>query len=307
MELKKNPLSVVMVLAVGLIFLGGLVYVCQMLYFSAQSSVDTWIGGKGEDGMVSESPSMAPSPDMDYVGGGRGNTGKDMAIEPGLVTNGGDGSKIVKSASMSMTVADFDSTVTMIKEQVKAVSGFVQNLSDTGTDNNRRVILSVRVPSDKFDEMLGKIKALGVEVEGVSENSDDISETYMDLQARLKTQKALEKQYLELLDKATKVDDILAVQRELAVVRQNIEMYESQMKFYDNQSDMSYISVSMTKASEALDVTGDGWRPFGVVVEAFTALVGFGKTLLTLAIWVLIFSPVVLVPYWIFKMVKKEK
>lgn len=238
------------------------------------------------------------------------------SVEPGVISkdliypptpgygSGGDGSKLIKTAQLSITVSDFDKTVNQIKSKVSEVKGFVANLSDSGTLNDRVISITLRVPQNKFDEVLTSIKGLASEVKSINEGADDISEVYQDTQARLKTQKAYETQLLKLLDKATKVSDIISIQQQLSSVREQIEMYELQLKNYDSQVDMSTVVLTIQKAPEALDVAGDGWKLMGVVKEALTSLVAFGKGVLTLSVWLIVFSPVVLIPYAIYKLVK---
>lgn len=303
MKISK-PIQLILFLFGGVIVLSLLAYVTTLFVFPktmtlmgnsvSQDEVVTYDGGMG-----------AP----DYREG----------VEPGLISkdliypptpgygSGGDGSKLIKTAQLNITVSDFDKTVNEIKSKVNEVKGFVAYLSDSGTLNDRVVTITLRVPQDKFDEVLTSIKGLASEVKSINEGADDISEVYQDTQARLKTQKAYETQLLKLLDKATKVSDIISIQQQLANVREQIEMYELQLKNYDSQVDMSTLSVTIQKAPEGLDVAGDDWKLMGVVKEALTSLVALGKSLLTLSVWLVVFSPVVLIPYAIYKITVKGK
>src|SRR5690606_28005726 len=97
-------------------------------------------------------------------------------------------------------------------------------------------------PSSSFDSTVKKIKDLGVDVLSTSEDSSDITRTYIDLEARLKSQKALEEQLLSILTKATTVEDTLAVQEHLSRVRTEIESLQSQIDYYASQVSMSTIT-----------------------------------------------------------------
>ncbi len=274
----------------GLIVLSVLVFACAFLFFpTAYSSIK-------DSNSLNPTTDEAESPSYGGMGtDGKVVDGRDL-IYPPVTSTGGDGSKLVKSSSISISVTDLDNSTNAIKSLVTEKKGFVQSLTDSGTDNDRSVTISIRVPSSSFDEVLTKVKALGAEVLKVSEGSDDISETYADTKARLKTQKALEQQLLTLLNRATKISDILEIQTQLTNVRTQIEMYESLIKNFDSQVDMSVVYISMTKASEAISVTGDSWRPVGVFKEALSALVALGKGLVNLTIWAIVFSPLVLIP-----------
>lgn len=313
----NKPIKIILVLLVGLGLLGLLSFLAVTFVFN-QSNTATCDGNcvtfseTLKETISDIQDNKVRDQVAEYQEGSSGVT--KISADPGITTimppvydNGGDGSKLVKSAFVAMTVSDFDKAVSGVKALVSQYKGYVINMYDSGVVNARAVTISVRVPSDKFDTSVTEIKALGVEVVSSSENSDDISATYKDLQARLKNQKAYEKQLLSILNRATKVSDILEIQREVSQVRQEIESMESQIKSFDTQVAMSVISVSMTKASEALDVTGNNWKPQGVFAEALTSLVSFGKSIATLIIWAVVFSPIVLVPYGIYYFVKKSK
>lgn len=265
---------------------------------------------QSEGSTVEESSNSGVVGAPEYDKGGMPSDGRDLLYpspNPMPGSNGGDGSKLIKSATLGIKVKDFDKTIGDMKAKVTDVKGFVQYLTDSGTLNNRTVSIIVRVPQDKFEETLTLFKGYATEVVTLNEGADDISETYQDMQARLKNQKAFEKQLLVLLDKATKVSDILSIQQQLAVVREQIEMYESQLKNYDTQVKMSSINVTLYQAQEAINVVGNEWKLVGVTKEAFAALVYFGKGLLTFTVWAVVFSPVVLIPYAIYKVVKSNK
>lgn len=298
MEFPK-PLKVILILVGGLITLWLLSLVASA-YIYTEKNKQVEVTGKNsvtEDSMGGRDADpgiMAPD-------------GKDAyLIYPGY-GEGGDGSKLVKNSSIAIDVKDIDSTVSSIKTHVETVKGFVQSLSDSGTDNTRTTSMTIRVPYAEFDSTMTKLKSLAVEVVSVSEGSDDVSGTYQDIQTRLKTQKALEKQLLALLEKATKMSDILTLQTELANVRSTIESYELQLKNYDNQVNMSTVYIKISKASEALDVTGDVWKPFGVFKEALTSLVEFAKGIVNVSIWAVVYSPVILVPAGIVWFATKKK
>ena len=85
---------------------------------------------------------------------------------------------------------------------------------------------SIRVPDEKFDQAMAELRKLAVRVERESTTSQDVTEQYTDLQARLNNAKATEKQYLALLDKAATVEDMLSIQDSLSRVRTEIEQIQ---------------------------------------------------------------------------------
>jgi len=96
------------------------------------------------------------------------------------------------------------------------------------------------------------------------------------------------------------------VQRELSQVQQNVEVMESQLKYYNSQIEMSSVTISMELSSESLEVTGDKWQPVGVFKEAVASLVMLLKDLGTFVIWAAVFSPVLLLLYLVARLVSKR-
>ena len=291
---KKMAMKIVIILIGSLAVIGILAYVVTT-YFIPASSTTSNMTGAG-----------------DYLISSIGGTpSKEISLPSSLTdtvtVRNTNTSKVIKTATISMSVHDFDTVVTGIRGIITTEKGYVQNLSDSGTLNDRAITITIKVPTAKFDTVLTQVKALGVEVVSAYENTDDVTQAYQDLQARLKNQKALEAQLLTILNKATKISDILLVQGQLSTVREQIELLQTQIKYYDTQTDYASISITLTKASESISVTGAKWLPVGIAKEAFAVLVEVGKSLGTLLIWAVVFSPIVIIPLVIYKIAKSIK
>jgi hypothetical protein len=285
-ERSGRTLSLLLTLSLGFITVGLLAYVIGLVWMPPQTVT-------GEKGVM-------PSEEGYDLGGAPDFVDRDVAGD-----DKGDGESsdqfVIKTASIDMTVEDLDDASESVRKYAKEVGGSVENLYDSGQDENRSVVATIRVPAAAFDSVVKKLKDMGVDVNTSDENSSDITEVYKDLEARLKNQKALEAQLLEVLDIADEVEDILAVQRELSIVREEIETLQASLDYYDSQTEMSSITVYMSQSSESLDVNSDPWRPVGVFREAVASLVYILKSLGSLLIWAAVLSPLVLVPYWVAK------
>ncbi|MCX6008642.1 MAG: DUF4349 domain-containing protein [Chloroflexi bacterium] len=116
-----------------------------------------------------------------------------------------------------------------------------------------------------------------------------------------------EAQYLELLKKAEKVEDMLAVQRELSNVRGQIEQVKGRIQYLERTSDMALIEVNLQKTKP---IDGTGWSALETLKSAVRGLFNFGKVLATVVIWLAIFSPiwiVILLVVLYFKRWRKKK
>jgi predicted component of type VI protein secretion system len=207
--------------------------------------------------------------------------------------------KIVRTGSITAEVADIEKTQDAIAAIADQYNGYVvsSNRQDNGGDPVGDV--SIRVPADKFDEGMQKLRALAIKVLNESTNSQDVTEQYTDLQAQLKNQQATEAQYLEILKKADNVKDILEVQKELSDVRGTIESLQGFIQYLDRTSDMSLIQITLTKSKPIGEST---WDITGIFKSAVDGLITFGKALLSILIWLLVFSPVwiiILVVVWL--------
>ena len=201
--------------------------------------------------------------------------------------------EIIKTASMSMAADDIDITLTSIQDLETEYDASSTNLQDSGKGADRYVYLTIKVEESKFEELYNKLRALPGEFSYSSIGSSDVTESVTDLQSRLLNLQKLETQYNEILKSATTVDDILAVQKELATTRTDIEAIQTQLKNIDNQTSYSYITITISQSSTGTQLSDNEWRPIGILKEAGRTLVGFAKFLGTGLIYVLVFSPVI--------------
>jgi hypothetical protein len=197
--------------------------------------------------------------------------------------------KIVKNGDMTLEVNDITVAITGVAAVAKDLNGYVVSSNKSGDPEITYGQISIRVPSDRFDEAFNKLRQLAVNVPNESTNSQDVTEQYTDLQAQLRNLQATEAQYLELLKKAEKVEDILAVQRELSNVRGQIEQIQGRIQYLDRTSDMALINVNLQKTKP---LGGTAWSALETLKSAARGLVTFGKVLADVLIWVAIFSPI---------------
>jgi hypothetical protein len=139
--------------------------------------------------------------------------------------------------------------VTGATSQVRAIAeaagGFVEQLSSSGVDESQRSTLTIRVPQDEFFSVFEQIKALG-KVQNETAGSEDVTERFIDLEARLKSAKREEASLLSLLDRAEQVSEVLIIERELARVRTELERVQGQLNFLERRVDLATISVFLT-------------------------------------------------------------
>jgi len=203
---------------------------------------------------------------------------------------------IIKTGDISMVVENVRAGIKAISDYVVEKGGFVvsSNVDKTGLTLYGNI--TFRIPVGVFDQAGEDIKNMG-EVTSESMNGQDVTEEYVDLDAQLKNYRATEQQFLEIMKKAYEIEDILAVQNQLTIVRGNIERIEGRMKYLRESASMSTLSVYLSTDPDVLPAWDeeDQWKPWGVIKEAVRSLVSFGQGLVNLLIWVVIYIPLWLI------------
>jgi len=153
--------------------------------------------------------------------------------------------KVIKTAHLRLEVADFDGAVEELERLALEAGGYVSNSNYRITSGNRRKgTISIRIPEENFGRVIDDIKKLG-RVVSFSSSGQDITEEYIDLEARLRNLKRQEERLLELLDRATSVKDVLEVERELMRVRGEIERLEGRLRYLSNRVEYATVNVEL--------------------------------------------------------------
>ena len=238
---------------------------------------------------------------------GRGTTAVYDAAQPsfqGDTSNTVD-RKLVKTGTLTLEVNDISKIQDEITALAIQMNGYVVSSNQSGEeDKEPGGFISIRIPVDKFDEALQKIKPLAVKVLYETTNSQDVTEQYTDLNAQLHNLEATEAQYLELLKKADNVKDMLDVQRELSNVRGNIDSIKGRIQYLDRTSDMSLIEVTLKKNKP---VGESKWDVLNILKSAVDGLVTFGQVIVTIIIWLLVFAPVWIIILVIIFLIRRRK
>jgi len=170
--------------------------------------------------------------------------------------------KIIRNADLTIETDSPTDGLRKITSIAEGHGGFVvtsefkQNDSSGQSKATQTVTVVARVPSSQFNGALEQIRAAGNRVIQEKVSGQDVSEEYLDLEARIRTKKALETQFIEIMKRAGKVEDALSVQRELAEVRTEIEKLEGRRRFLENQASLSTINVTLRPPTQIVNATG---------------------------------------------------
>lgn len=181
--------------------------------------------------------------------------------------------KIIYSANIKIEVADFAKNVDEVKKIAKQNSGHIgSNTIEKTLQKTRIAQIVLRIPPNKFDAVISKIKSLG-EVLSESQQGQDITKEFYDLEARLNNAKKFEVRILKLLEtKTAKIKDVLEVERELSRIRESIETMQGDLRYYSNLVGLATISLEIQEKGVNLPSRINILQPIiDTFSEAFTA------------------------------------
>ena len=194
--------------------------------------------------------------------------------------------KIVKTGHITLEVGNIAETMDEIADMADELNGYVVSSHKYEHERGVSGSILIRVPSERFEQAFAKLRQLAIAVPYETTTAMDVTEEYIDLEARLRNLLATEAQYLALMEKAETVDEMLMVQRELSNVRGEIERIEGRMKYLERTSEMSLIEVNLQETKGLIE----HWSASVALKSAVRGLTAFGTGLATVFIWLGVFS-----------------
>jgi hypothetical protein len=207
--------------------------------------------------------------------------------------------KIVYTVSLDLIVRDTAEAFEGVQQIAEEMGGYISDSNLWRDQDHQRGSMTVRVPAERLDEAVTKFRALAVDVESQQLDSQDVTEEYVDLEARLENERRTERELQELLESRSergKTADILEVHRELSRVRSQIEQIQGRLKYLENLSSMATVRISLTPDALVQPVVVAGWRPQGTARDAVRMLLRALQFLIDAAIvFFLLILPVLLI------------
>ena len=243
-------------------------------------------GGYGEAEMayeeaMEEAGFEAPAAEPSFAG-----DGADMDSGPGLDIEGQNLQQgepiervIIRNGDISMTVENTREARRNIEQMVASMAqdgAFIvsSNESGSGREGNPYISMSIRVPADRFAEVMARLTEMAVEGTNpsISETADDVTEEYVDLQARIENLEAARDRLLVLMEDARTTEDLLMAEQQLTMRETEIEALKGRLRYLSQAARLSRINISLQPyiLSQPVDAR---WRPAETVREAFNALI----------------------------------
>ena len=185
------------------------------------------------------------------------------------------GPMIVQTASLTILATNYEEASAAIEKLAAAHGGYVEKLdAKSQTGNARELTASLRIPTKQLDGFLADVRKLG-HVEQETRENEEVSDQYVDLQARLKSARATEQRLIELLGTRTgKLQDVLEAERELARIRGEIESMQGQGALLVHR--VNYATVQVDLNEEYRQVLGSGTVSTGMKIRN-AAVQGFAN------------------------------
>jgi hypothetical protein len=213
---------------------------------------------------------------------------------------------IIRTGTAVVRVDSLERAMARVEQLAARLGGYIANSSvQTGSSNVRQASLEMKLPAERWGQALGGLKPIG-ELESQQTGTEDVGEEFVDVTARMANARRLEARLLDLLGTRTgKLDDVLAVERELSRVRQEIERFEGRLRFLRSRVAVSTLTVQLHEPSPVL---APGRSP---IVDAFRQawrnFVGFTAGLIASLGWLVPLGLVVAALVWLLRRIAPRR
>lgn len=213
--------------------------------------------------------------------------------------------KLIKEGNISFETSDINNTRKSIFESIEKFKGYVA--SDQEYKSNGRVsnTIIIRVPANNFDQLLNDATKEVTKFDSKNIEIKDVTEEFVDVEARLKTKKELEKRYSEILTKANSVTEMLEVEKQIGELRSDIEAIEGRLNYLKSQ--VSFSTLTITFYEIQANETQFGHKFKNGFSNGWDNLVWFFVALLNIWPFIIIISILVIWLLWRKKKSKQNK
>jgi hypothetical protein len=172
--------------------------------------------------------------------------------------------KIIKKAEISIQVKDFQDSRVEFIQMVKASGAYLSAENQSSTTYSVNDDMEIRIKPAIFDTMVESILTKAIFVDYSNITADDVTEEYVDAEARLKAKQDVETQYKEILKKASTIYEIMSVQEKINSIREEIEAYQAKLKFMDDKVSFSTIKLHFYEKKDEIAAPDTGfWHKTG--------------------------------------------
>ena len=158
--------------------------------------------------------------------------------------------KIIKNGNLSIKSKDIQASKKNFDALLKKYSAYYENEEFLNEENQESVNLKIRIPTNHFEIFISNLDSGKDEIMSKSIQAQDITEEYIDIEARLKNKRNYLNRYTELLSKATTIKDMLAIEENIRTLQEEIESKEGRLKYLNDQVNYSTLAINIFKTKE---------------------------------------------------------
>ncbi|MFZ5879705.1 MAG: DUF4349 domain-containing protein [Chloroflexota bacterium] len=235
---------------------------------------------------------------------------RSIDIPPDLLLNDPSSGErlVVVTGDLELIVPNVETSLEQVAALAKESGGYVLQSSANSADKWQSAEITIRVPADQFDALLGRVKALGSQVLRENLQGRDVTEEYVDMEGRLKGLRTTLAQLDQLMEKAQTVEEALRVSVERGKIQEQIEQTLGRMQYLENQAALATLTVSLSTTPALPERTPLAWQPSATVENASRFLASLGYFFGDLLIWtVIVILPIVLVVWAVVWIVRRSR
>lgn len=215
---------------------------------------------------------------------------------------------LTQESYLSLLVKNVTQARKEIIEKTVALGGYMVNSNVENPQDAPTATVTVRVPSKRLNEALDYFRGISVKV--ISENliGEDVTDQYIDIQARKETLLSTKARLEDLLERATQVEDILNIQRELINIQSQLDSLQGQEDYLKKNAEAAKITVYLSTDELSLPYApSEAWRPGVIFKQAVRSVVSTFRKLGTLIIWLAVYSVIWVPAVALIYIIKKRR
>ncbi len=183
--------------------------------------------------------------------------------------------KTIRTAALTVEIVKgaYNEAYSTVSLAAEGVGGYISDSRSSSSEGRiTSGTVTIRIPNSSYADVMSRLQEIG-NVTSISEQAQDVTEEYVDLESRIRNLRAQEAVYLNLMAKAQTIEESISVQRELSVIQEQIEQLTGRKNYLDNHVQFSTIQVTLTEPGVEEVVNGDGWGFVDALSDAAHGLV----------------------------------
>ena len=217
---------------------------------------------------------------------------------------------VVQESNLSLVVKNVRESSDKAIDWAKSVGGYMVSSSLSQPEEAPYAYVVLRIPAKDLKPAIEYFRSLAIKVSSENLLGTDVTDEYIDIDSRLDTLNKTKAKFEEILSKATAVQDILTVQRELINLQDQIDSLKGRQQYLEKTAELAKISLHLSTDEFSLPYApSQPFRPAAIFKQAVRSLVGTLRGGAKLLIWVGVYSPIwllILGVIWFFKRRKKK-